>query len=583
MYILGVNAYHGNASAVLVHSGRLLAAAEEERFNRMKNSAGFPYQAVGYCVEAAGIRPEEISHIAISRDPNAHLHKKIWFLLSTWPSIDLVRDRLSNRVRIGNVREEVATALDVPPSQITAQLHNVEHHKAHMASSFFVSPFDKAAVLSMDGFGDFVSTMWGVGEGNRIRVLDWVEYPHSLGQLYTAITQYLGFPKYGDEYKVMGLASYGEAVYRTEFDKILHLSEDISYRINLSYFVHHKTGSNMTWLSGTPVIGKAYSGTLVKSLGPQRNPDEALEKWHHDVASSLQDALERAVLSILRKLYRKTGLKTLCLAGGVALNCVVNGKIFEKTPFTEVYIQPAAHDGGTALGAAYYVWNQVLGNERVFEMRHAYWGPEYTDEVLLTAVNARHARLAKTLSVKMLKDEGERCRHAAQAISDGKVVGWFQGRMEWGPRALGNRSILVDPRRAEMKDILNSRVKHREPFRPFAPSILEESTGEYFEETYPSPYMLMAYKVRPEKCGVIPATTHVDGTGRLQTVTSESNPLYARLINEFYKLTGVPVLLNTSFNDNEPIVCTPEEAIDCLLRTKMDILVLGPYVLEARA
>lgn len=590
MNILGINAYHGDASAAIVVDGKLVAAAEEERFNRVKHSAGFPYQAVRYCVDVAGIGPDEIHHIAIPRDPRARLGRKALYALRM-PRFAI--DRFGALVKFAGIADEVGRALERggpgqkarasrgPGSQLRAHVHRVEHHKSHLASSFFVSPFDEAAVLSVDGLGDFATTMWGIGQSARINVKGVMTFPHSLGLYYQALTQYLGFWKYGDEYKVMGLAAYGEPEFREEFARIVRLDDRLGFSLGLDYFIHHRVGANFTWREGTPVPDRLYSGLLERRLGNTRAGDEPIEPRHQAIASSLQARLEDAMFWILNKLHQRTRLKRLCLAGGVAYNCVVNGRIFDETPFEEVYIPPAAGDAGLAIGAAFYVYHQLLGHPRSFEMSHAYWGPEFTDAEFRRAVDrGREACDRQGCVVRRIEDEGSLCRWTAEQIAEGKIVGWFQGRMEWGPRALGNRSIVVDPRRSAMKDILNRRIKHREPFRPFAPSILQERVTEYFVQSHPSPFMLMTYKVRPEKRDVIPAPTHVDGTGRLQTVTIEQNPRYWRLIHEFDKLTGVPVLLNTSFNENEPIVRTPAEALDCFLRTKMDVLVLGDYVME---
>lgn len=573
MVILGINAYHGDASAALVVDGKLVAAAEEERFNRVKHSAGFPTRAIRYCVQSAGIKPSEIDCAALARDPKARLLRKVLYAVRM-PR--LAFNRLGVLKRFVSVREELASALGVGSEDLKATFHRVEHHKAHLASSFFVSPFEEAALLSVDGLGDFASTMWGVGGGNDFVVRGAVAFPHSLGIYYTALTQYLGFWKYGDEYKVMGLAAYGEPEYSNCFKEIVQLNGDLGFLLGLDYFIHHKAGPDMTWSEGEPVLGRLYGDGLVKRLGPERKPGDPVEPRHQNIAASLQARLEDAIFTILNRLYEQTKLKHLCLAGGVAFNCVANGQIFKRTPFEKVYIQSAAGDAGLAIGAAYYVWHRVLKKPRSFVMGHAYWGPEFGQETIRRCLAAKDLRYREFFSHEML------CQYTAERIAQGKIVGWFQGRMEWGPRALGNRSILVDPRRAEMKDILNNRVKRREPFRPFAPSILEERVGDYFEETHPSPFMLMTYKVRPEMRKAIPAPTHVDGTGRLQTVSREQNCLYWRLIREFEKITGVPVLLNTSFNENEPVVCKPEEAVECFLRTRMDLLALGDFVVEKR-
>jgi carbamoyltransferase len=573
LYILGINAYHGDAAAAIVKDGQLVAAVEEERFNRQKHCAGFPAHAIRWCLKAANTSLDEIDHIAISRDPSAHLHKKVLFSLKRIGKLSaLIGDRLANAARVRNLPDALSTALGVTvPSRI--QFHNVEHHKAHMASCFFVSPFDRAAILSIDGFGDFISTMWGVGEGNRISVLGQVEYPHSAGIVYTATSQYLGFPKYGDEGKVMGLAPYGQPRYLEQFRDIIRTTSEGGFELNLDYFLHHSEGVDMTWDDGSPKIGRIFSEKFVDTFGPARSAAEPLTQKHQDIAASLQARLEEISFHILGELHARTQLDKLCLAGGVAFNSVMNGKIPLNTPFRELYIQPAAGDAGTAVGACYYIYNAVLKGPRSYVMADAYTGPEFSNGQIADALKEA-GELYRELS------DSELTRIAAQAIADGKVVGWYQGRMEFGPRALGNRSIVADPRRAEMKDILNARIKKREPFRPFAPSILEEDIAEYFECTHLSPDMLMVHQVKREKRTVIPAVTHVDGSGRLQTVSRSTNPRYHQLISDFKELTGIPIVLNTSFNEDEPIVCNPRDAINCFLRTRMDVLFIGNYMLE---
>jgi carbamoyltransferase len=443
-----------------------------------------------------------------------------------------------------------------------------------MASSFFLSPFDSAACLTIDGFGDFVSTMFGSGQGNRIEVSDWVEFPHSMGQFYTACTQYIGFEHYGDEYKVMGLAPYGEPRFLDAFREIVRLKKDGKFELNLDYFIHHSRGVEMQWENGAPEIGPLYSDQWIERFGPARKKGEPLEQRHHDLARSLQAMAEEIYFHALGHLAKESGAKAVCLAGGCAYNSVANGKIFDRTSFTDLHIHPAAGDAGTAVGAAYWVWHQELGRPREFQIEHAFWGPQYSD------ADVRSALGRAGLGHQWIEDEEILCRLTVDRIEAGDVVGWFQGRSEWGPRALGNRSIVVDPRRPDMKDILNERIKRREAFRPFAPSILEERTGEYFEHSYPVPYMLQVYRILREKRSEIPAVTHVDGTGRLQTVSRFSNPLYHRLIRTFGERTGTPIVLNTSFNENEPIVNRPEQAIDCFQRTRMDTLVVGKAFLR---
>jgi len=576
MYILGINAYHGDAAAAIVRDGKLIAAAEEERFNRFKHSAGFPSQAIKYCLETAGIGPEELAHVGISRDPSAHLHKKILFAATRVASegiFNQIKDRLGNAAKVRDLKDELARVFGVSKKLLRARFHNVEHHRAHLASCFFVSPFERAALLSIDGFGDFISTMWALGEGNSIEVLGQVEYPHSTGIVYTATTQFLGFPHYGDEGKVMGLAPYGRPRFINEFRDVIRTEENGQFRLNLNYFRHHAEGVEMTWDEGSPVIGRVFSDEYAHLFGPPREPGTPLNDRERDIAASLQLRLEEVGFHILNHLHEQTGLTDLGLAGGVAYNSVMNGKILLNTPFKRLFVQPAAGDSGTALGVCYQIYNGLLKRERAEVMTGAYTGPEFTNEEIQNTL----------LENKLVFDcysEEELTKRAAQDIAAGLVVGWFQGRMEFGPRALGNRSIVVDPRRADMKDVLNDRIKKREPFRPFAPSILEERVADYFEQTHPAPTMLMVYQIKDERRREIPAVTHVDGSGRLQTVSREVNERYYQLISDFDALTGVPVVLNTSFNENEPIVCTPQQAIDCFQKTRMDVLYLGNYAIR---
>lgn len=593
MYILGINAYHGDAAAAIIKDGRLLAAAEEERFNRRKHCAGFPVEAVKYCLAAAGVAVEEVEHVGISRDPAAHLHKKVLFtaqraarslggergkVTSEKGGGGLVRqiaDRLSNAAKVRDLKEELAKALGVPKARLRARFHNVEHHRAHLASSFYVSPFKRAALLSIDGFGDFISTMWGIGEGHEIEVLGQVEYPHSTGIVYTATTQFLGFPHYGDEGKVMGLAPYGAPRYMAEFREIIKTDEGGRFKLNLDYFRHHAEGVEMSWDEGSPTIGRIFSDEFARTFGPQREPGAPLTDRERDIAASLQQRLEEVGFHILRHLHERTGLTDLGLSGGVAYNSVMNGKILLHTPFKRVYVQPAAGDSGTALGVCYQIYNSLLKRPRSFVMEGAYTGPEFSDEEIRAELD-RSGLAYETYS------DREVTQRAAADIAVGAVMGWFQGRMEFGPRALGNRSIVVDPRRADMKDILNERIKKREPFRPFAPSILAERVGDYFEQTHPAPTMLMVYQIKPERRAEVPAVTHVDGSGRLQTVSRDVNERYYQLISDFHELTGVPIVLNTSFNENEPVVCTPRHALDCFLKTRMDVLYLGNYAVRRK-
>jgi len=575
MIILGINAYHGDAAASILVDGNLISAVEEERFNRLKHSAGFPRESIISCLDEAGIKPRDVDHIVVSRDPTALLASKVGYIIRKRPSFKrFLEARLKKMAHVYDVEGELEKMFG--KGAIRAKMHRVEHHKAHVASSFFASNFDKAAIFSVDGFGDFVSTMAAVGEGKKIKILNRVVFPHSLGILYNAVTQYLGFPHYGDEGKVMGLAPYGEPVYIEKFRQMVNLGRGLNFTLDTDYFGHEDEALEDVWENGQPVVRRIFSKKMEAALGPAREPGSPLEKRHQDVAMSLQAMLEETTIELLRRLRKKTGLGDLCLCGGVAFNSVMNGLIRREEIFDRIYIPPAAGDAGTSLGGALWIWHQALKRPRSFVMEHAYTGTQYSQDYI----------------EKLLKERGERYRvleeealikEVALKIIEGKVVGWFQGRMEFGPRALGNRSILVDPRREEMKDVLNARIKHRESFRPFAPSVLAERAGEWFEVGDPNPFMLMVQPVLPDKRQKVPAITHVDGSGRLQTVHRDTNRLFWELIREFEKRTGVPMLLNTSFNENEPIVMRPEEALDCFRRTRMDMLVMGRAVLEREA
>lgn len=573
MYILGINAYHGGASACLIHDGQLVAAAEEERFTRVKYWAGFPVLAIRFVLGEAGIGVQDLDHIGISRNPNANLLRKALFAFSRRPNLNFVADRLNNTLKIRDVKSTFSERLGVEASSLKAEFHNVEHHQAHMASAFFVSPFEDAAILSVDGMGDFVSTMWGIGRGNHIQVSGSIHFPHSLGIFYSAVTQWLGFHQYGDEGKVMGLAPYGKPAHLDQMRQIVQLQRDGTFELDLDYFVHHAEGATMTWNEDQPKLGILFSDRLVQVLGEPRTPRSEVTRRHEDVAASLQMMLEEAEFALVRKLQRESGQKVLCMAGGVALNSAFNGKILPSTEFSDIYIQPAAGDAGTSLGVCYYIYHQLLGQPRNYVMNDAYTGSSFTPAQIKAVLDQAD------VTAEELEDSDLVAR-AVEIVARGDVLGWFQGRMEWGPRALGNRSIIADPRRDDMKDILNARIKHREKFRPFAPSVLQEAVGEYFDQTYPDPFMLKVYNVLPEKRAAIPAVTHVDGTGRLQTVDRAHSPLYWELIRSFGDQTGVPIVLNTSFNENEPIVRTPEEALRCFLRTKMDALALGNYLVR---
>lgn len=581
-YILGLNAYHADSSAALIKDGQLVAAAEEERFNRIKHWSGLPADAIKYCLKAGGITTQDLDYICINRNTSANLLKKVSYIIRKRPSVSLLRGRLQNRRKICGITDEFCSAIGVSRKELKAEFKFVEHHRAHISSSFLVSPFQESALISVDGFGDFLSCMTAMGRGNDIKILNTVPYPHSLGLFYLTITQYLGFPEYGAEYKVMGLAPYGEPTYMDEMREIVLIQDNGRFKLGLEYFRHHDKGVDMSWKNTAPTIGRVFTVKLIKLLGPPREPGDDITQRHKDIAASLQTMYEEAFFAMLARLHDITKSSNLCLAGGCAMNSVANGKIFNRTAFKDVYIQPAAGDAGGAIGAAFYVWNTLLGHKRDFILDHAYYGPQFDNAQFRSELEAKNKQIKEKGCVIKESGNNRLCKQIAKYIADGKVVGWFQGRMEWGPRALGNRSIVCDPRRTDMKQILNLKIKRRESFRPFAPSILRDSVKDWFETDYDVPFMLQVYQIKQDKRKEIPAVAHVNGSGRLQTVTDQQNYLYYTLIREFEEITGVPILLNTSFNENEPIVCHPQEALDCFLRTNMDVLVLGNFIVERK-
>ncbi|MBN9537507.1 MAG: hypothetical protein IKE60_02150 [Reyranella sp.] len=580
--ILGLNAYHADAAACLVKDGELVAAVEEERFRRVKHWGGFPSESIRYCLAEAGLSLGDVDHVAINSDNRANRWRKLRYVLTSGVSPGYVLNRLRNRGERADIAGNLKKHL--PGEDFRGTTHAVEHHLCHLASAFLVSPHDKAVAVSVDGFGDFSSAAWGLGEGGKLAVDGRVYFPHSLGVFYEAMTQFIGFPHYGDEYKVMGLAPYGQPTKVEQMKEIVRLRNDGSFALDLRFFRHASgQGANYQVKDGIPSGGRLWSERLAELLGPARDPEAPLEDRHRDIARSAQVTYENAFFNLLTALHGRYRADAVVLAGGCAYNSVANGKVLERTPFKKLYVQSAGGDAGGAIGAAFAIWHRLGGAEakRRFVMDHAYWGPSSTPEQIAAAIAGRRADFeAAGCTIERIADEATLCRHTAQAISEGKVIGWFQGRLEWGPRALGNRSILGDPRRADMKDILNLKIKRRESFRPFAPSILREAVPDWFETDEDVPFMMQVFRIRKEKRKEIPAVTHVDGTGRLQTVTWSGNPRYARLISAFRELTGVPIVLNTSFNENEPVVCKPEEAIDCFLRTKMDVLVLGDTLIR---
>jgi carbamoyltransferase len=580
MIILGINAFHADSSAALVRDSVLVAAAEEERFRRVKHWAGFPSQSIAYCLREAGLRLSDVDHVAANLDDRAHRMRKVSYVLSHPRNMGLALARLQNRRKRQQLPDLLAEAF--PGDSFRGVSHNIEHHLAHLFSAFYVSPFEEAIVVSVDGFGDFASAAWGIGQRNDIDIAGRVYFPHSLGIFYEALTHYLGFPHYGDEYKVMGLAPYGKLTCLGKMRRIVRLTTDGSFKLDLKYFRHHTEEMPYQWENAEPQAGDLFTPALEELLGPRRLPEDPLEDRHRDIARSVQAMYEEAFFHLIAPLQQRFGLSDIALAGGCAMNSVANGKIRRKTPFRRVYVQSAAGDAGGAIGAAYVVWHR-LGGARSFVMDHAFWGPQYSSAEIERLLAERREEIARSgCTVEEIRDKQELCWHAATAIAQGAVLGWFQGRMEWGPRALGNRSILCDPRRADMKAILNAKIKRRESFRPFAPSVLAEAVGEWFEEDDAVPFMMQVFQIRKEKRSQIPAVTHVDGSGRLQTVYRRTNPRYYRLIDSFRELTGVPMVLNTSFNENEPVVCRPDEALDCFLRTSMDALVIGDFVMMRR-
>ena len=585
--ILGLNAFHADAAAALVRDGQVIAAAEEERYRRLKHWAGFPTQAIAWCLADAGVGLADVDHIAINSLPSAHRWRKVAYTLLQRPDPRFVWQKIRNKRERSGLAAQLAVAF--PDQLLRAQRHFIEHHRAHLASAFYASAYARAAVVSVDGFGDFASSAWGYGDGTSLSTEGQIYFPHSLGAFYTAITQFLGFPHYGDEYKVMGLAPYGQPTELEAMRQIVRLLPDGRFALDLRFFTHATQRLPHQWSHGTPVVGTHFSAELEALLGPARQSDQPLEQHHKNIARSAQAMYEEAFFHLLRALHRQHPVDALCIAGGCGANSVANGKVTTHTPFRQVYVQAAAGDAGGALGAALEVWHQ-LGQPRCRPMGAAYLGSQpATGEIeSLLAEPAVAAQLQAAgcqllrLGDPALPDEAALLDQVSAAIEAGLVVGWLEGRMEWGPRALGHRSILGDPRRADMKDILNLKIKRREFFRPFAPSVLREHVADWFELDGDVPYMMQVYPIRAEKRPLIPAVTHVDGSGRLQTVTAAENGRYYSLIHRFFARTGVPMLLNTSFNENEPIVCTPRQALDCFLRTRMDLLVLDGLVVRRR-
>jgi len=567
MYVLGISAFAHESSCSLIKDGRILAIVEEERFNREKHTWKFPVNAIQYCLRVRNLKFDDIDEIAFFWNPYKEVYGNAGHFLRYFPkSLNLLRkmdasvnelsfcNHVVNMARIGH---HLQKEFQLPRKP---KVHFIEHHLCHAASAFHVSPFEEAAIFTIDGGGESTGTRFAQGKGTEITKLKEIRVPHSIGHLYAAITDYLGFRAFFDEWKVMGMSAYGRDTYLQEFEEIVQIEPSGTYKLNLDYFEFHIKG-RAKWLSNR----------FLDIFGPRREGGADYTQHHYDIAFALQRTVEKVGVHLAHQLYKMTGLKNLCITGGVALNCLMNKKIIEQAPFEKVFIQPIANDAGTSLGAALYRYHHELKKPRNHLFNSVYWGPEFSNEEIELNLRNRNLKFKKCENI---------ARDTAQAIAKGKIVGWFQGRMEAGPRALGNRSITVDPTDPKMKDRLNARVKKREAFRPFAPSVLEEKAGEFFDlpNDNLSPYMILVGDVKKGKREVIPAVTHQDNTARVHTVSREVNPKYWALISEFEKIRGVPVLLNTSFNENEPIVCTPDHAIDCFLRTEFDVLAIGDYL-----
>jgi len=594
MNILGLNAYHGDSAACLFVDGKLVAAAEEERFRRIKHWAGLPTSAINYVLEEGKLSLGDVDHIAINHKPGANNLRRLGFVLTHWPHPKLMAQKNKSIRSAASIKEALEATYGSElrarfGTTIKAEVHQVEHHLAHLASAYLVSGFNEAACISIDGFGDFASTAFGSGQGSDLKIGNRVYFPHSLGIFYSALTQFLGFPQYGDEYKVMALAPYGEPNFLEPLREVVRIKPDGSFRLNLKFLRHHIGNVSYIWQDCPPEVGTLYRRALVDLLGPPRQPDEPLEQKHKDIARSVQATYEKAFFALLQALHERHPSDNLALAGGCAMNSVANGKVYRRTPFKKMYCPAAAGDAGGAIGVAVYVQSQISDQQSAVSdqvnvssdlcpLISAYLGPEATEEEIAALIDWKRKEIADAgCTISYIGDEDELSKKTAHAIADGKIVGWFQGRMEWGPRPLGNRSILADPRNAGIKDVLNAKIKRRESFGPFALSILREAVAEWFETDDDVPFMMEVFQIRAKYSDMIPAVIHVDGTGRLQTVHKETNPRYYRLIEHFRDLTGIPLVLNTSFNENEPVVCYPEEALDCFLRTEMDVLVLGNF------
>jgi carbamoyltransferase len=579
--ILGLNAFHPDSSACLLIDGKLVGAVAEERLgSRSKHTMAFPENAICWLLADAGLRLRDITHVAIARQAGANFMAKARYaLLNPATGVAAVNRFLSRQKSTAATVKNLPEICDEDPKLVNYKIHYVEHHLAHIASSYYLSPFESlTAGFSYDGSGDFASAMAARCEGHRIEVLDRVSVPNSLGHFYTALCQYIGFDLFGEEYKVMGLAPYGEDKYAAAMQKIVELDNTPWFQLNPEYFsISHGLSEAKLSAEKQMKLGRIYSRSLNDLLGPPRERSSGITQREKDIARSTQIRFEEAAAQCLRTLSRRVPVNRLAMAGGCALNGVMNARIYRDFPVEQMYLQPAASDDGTAIGAAYHCWHMGLGKTGRFEMKHACWGPEYSEQHILEAIQTSGFAWYK------FQDEEELVSTTAGHIADGAVLGWYQGRSEWGPRALGNRSILANPAIRDMKAIINAKIKKRESFRPFAPSVLREEIGRFFEQDIESPFMMHVVKFKPEWRGKFPAVTHVDGTGRMQSVDEHNNPRYYRLIKALKAKTGYGIVLNTSFNENEPVVDAPEQALACFKRTEMDMLVMDKFILTKKS
>ena len=572
-YILGLNFLHSDSSACIFKNGRLIAAAEEERFLRIKHTSSFPIQSINYCLEEANISISDLKTITINSKPLSVLNKKIIYTLKNFKRFKLAIKSLKNIRNKLSLKDRILAI--TPNKPFKGKIQYVDHHESHIASSLYYSGFEECINLSLDGFGDFASSAWGTFKNSK-NILDGrVYFPHSMGIFYQAITQFLGFKNYGDEYKVMGLSSYGKPKYEKEISRLLFNTKN-GFKLNLNYFIHHNENIIKSNLNNQITYKNLYSQKLTDLLGRERDPDDEINQKHIDIAKSAQTVYEKTFFNLLNDLYSKYKISNLTLSGGCAMNSVANGKILKNTFFKKVYISPNPGDAGGSVGSALISLCESK-SEVDTDINYAYLGKKFTNKEIANIIKEKH--ISKKFNVKKCSEE-DIFENTVNFLKESKIIGWFQGRMEWGARALGNRSILADARNPNIKEIINSKIKRRESFRPFAPSILAEDTHEWFQIDKEVPFMTEVYPLAEDKKSLLPGITHIDGTGRLQTVSENNNSRYYYLLKKFKDKTGIPIILNTSFNENEPIVQNPEEAIDCFIRTNMDVLVLENWIIS---